>query len=200
MVDSPAYRLNHEEVIKALEEGIAFAENLNPIEAVPDERGAVSAMVFAREGAARAARRTAQAGRDEARSRCRRGRCSSPPARRRTSPTRRKRPDTFQLDAKKKFFQPHRVERNGDGRFQLVAGSPTASSPRTTHGGRFVSYYGDNHPRYAGNVVKAMASAKDGLSAGRRSCSRDELAALDRRARRERDAAWQRLVRGSTTS
>ena len=38
MVDSPAYRLNHEEVIKALEEGIAFAENLNPIEAVPDER------------------------------------------------------------------------------------------------------------------------------------------------------------------
>ena len=41
MVDSPAYRLNHEEVIKALEEGIAFAENLNPIEAVPDERGAV---------------------------------------------------------------------------------------------------------------------------------------------------------------
>ena len=30
MVDSPAYRLNHEEVIKALEEGITFAENLNP--------------------------------------------------------------------------------------------------------------------------------------------------------------------------
>src|SRR4029077_2490578 len=29
MVDSPAYRLNHEEVIKALEEGITFAENLN---------------------------------------------------------------------------------------------------------------------------------------------------------------------------
>ena len=40
MVDSPAYRLNHEEVIKALEEGIAFAENLNPNEAVIDERGA----------------------------------------------------------------------------------------------------------------------------------------------------------------
>ena len=37
LVDSPAYRLNHEEVIKALEEGIAFAENLNPLEAVPDD-------------------------------------------------------------------------------------------------------------------------------------------------------------------
>ncbi len=31
MVDSPAYRLNHEEVIKALEEGIVFAELLNPV-------------------------------------------------------------------------------------------------------------------------------------------------------------------------
>ena len=41
MVDSPAYRLNHEEVIKALEEGIAFVENVNPIEAVPDADGAV---------------------------------------------------------------------------------------------------------------------------------------------------------------
>src|SRR5262249_19519489 len=28
--------------------------------------------------------------------------------------------------------------------------------------GRKVSFYGDNHPWYAGSVVKAMASAKDG--------------------------------------
>src|SRR5262249_23565317 len=34
LVDSPAYRLNHEEVIKALEEGISFIENMNPEEAV----------------------------------------------------------------------------------------------------------------------------------------------------------------------
>src|SRR5262249_48408441 len=27
---------------------------------------------------------------------------------------------------------------------------------------RFITFYGDNHPTYAGNVVKAMASAKDG--------------------------------------
>jgi NAD(P)H-flavin reductase len=30
------------------------------------------------------------------------------------------------------------------------------------HDGKFISYYGDNHPQYAGNVVKAMASAKHG--------------------------------------
>ncbi|MEJ5212093.1 MAG: 4-(cytidine 5'-diphospho)-2-C-methyl-D-erythritol kinase, partial [Burkholderiales bacterium] len=28
--------------------------------------------------------------------------------------------------------------------------------------GHYISYFGDNHPTYAGNVVKAMASAKDG--------------------------------------
>src|SRR5260370_33846051 len=50
MMDSPVYRLNHEEVIKALEEGVVFAENLNPVEAVPDARGALQAMIFRREG------------------------------------------------------------------------------------------------------------------------------------------------------
>jgi hypothetical protein len=28
--------------------------------------------------------------------------------------------------------------------------------------GRFITFYGDNHPTYAGNVVKAMGSAKQG--------------------------------------
>jgi len=46
--DSPAYRLNHEEVQKALEEGIDFVECMNPVEAVPDEFGAVKAIRFER--------------------------------------------------------------------------------------------------------------------------------------------------------
>src|SRR5690606_33302446 len=45
--DAPAYRLNHEEVSEALEEGIYFAENMNPLDAVPDEYGHVKAMRFA---------------------------------------------------------------------------------------------------------------------------------------------------------
>jgi NADPH-dependent glutamate synthase beta subunit-like oxidoreductase len=40
MNDSPAYRLNHEEVIKALEEGIGFVEKMSPVEAIPDTTGA----------------------------------------------------------------------------------------------------------------------------------------------------------------
>ena len=42
--DSPAYRLNHEEVIKSLEEGIGFAECMSPVEALLDERGHVRAL------------------------------------------------------------------------------------------------------------------------------------------------------------
>ena len=46
MLDSPAYRLNHEEITKSLEEGIAFVERMNPEEAIPDEFGHVSALRF----------------------------------------------------------------------------------------------------------------------------------------------------------
>src|SRR4029077_12147306 len=48
MEESPAYRLNHEEVIKALEEGIYFIENLEHVEDVPDGAGKLTAMRFQR--------------------------------------------------------------------------------------------------------------------------------------------------------
>ena len=48
MQDAPAYRLNHEEVALALQEGISFTENMNPVEAISDEFGHVKAMVFTR--------------------------------------------------------------------------------------------------------------------------------------------------------
>ncbi|WDT80934.1 MAG: FAD-dependent oxidoreductase [Candidatus Manganitrophus sp.] len=47
--DSPAYRLNHEEVDKALEEGIVFVENMSPVECVPDTHGAVKEVTFERQ-------------------------------------------------------------------------------------------------------------------------------------------------------
>ena len=186
MVDSPAYRLNHEEVIKALEEGIVFAENLNPIEAVPDANGALSAMIFRREG---------QEGRD--------GQDGTNtltlPARTclvaaGTSPNitcENEAPGTFRLDSKKKFFQPHSIVER-DGRFALV---PDPQGFFTSHetDGRFVTYYGDNHPRYAGNVVKAMASAKQGFPQVARLFA-GELASLDPEQQAGRDATWRRLV------
>jgi NAD(P)H-flavin reductase len=183
MVDSPAYRLNHEEVIKALEEGISFAENLNPVEAVPDEFGAVQAMILSREGQQpEGAPRTVTL-----------------PARTvlvaaGTSPNvtyEKEAPNTFALDSRKKFFQPHKVERAESGQFQLVP-DPDGFFTSYNHEGRFVSYYGDNHPRFAGNVVKAMASAKKGYPKVA-ALFADEMKALDPARQPERDARWRAL-------
>jgi NADPH-dependent glutamate synthase beta subunit-like oxidoreductase/NAD(P)H-flavin reductase len=184
MVDSPAYRLNHEEVMKALEEGIAFAENLNPIAAIPDQYGAVKEMAFKREGQVRE-------GQDAT---------VTLPARTvliaaGTTPNityEKEIKGTFQLDAKKKFFQPHAVYRGDDGGFHL---RPDANGFFTSYesDGRFVTFYGDNHPRYAGNVVKAMASAKDGFPLVV-SLFAKELSALDPSTQTARDAAWAALA------
>src|SRR6202030_3510057 len=44
LIDSPSYTLNHEEVEKALEEGIRFAEGLTPIAIGVDDHGHVRAL------------------------------------------------------------------------------------------------------------------------------------------------------------
>jgi NADPH-dependent glutamate synthase beta subunit-like oxidoreductase/NAD(P)H-flavin reductase len=183
MIDSPAYRLNHEEIIKALEEGIVFAENLDPQEAVADENGALKSVVFSRSAT------SAHVALD----------CIELPARTLlvaagTSPNityEKERPGSFQLDSKKKFFQGFRAERNGNG-FHLVPDT-NGFFTSATGDGRFVSFYGDNHPAYAGNVVKAMASAKDGYPHVVR-LFEDELRTLDPGAQGLRDAAWGTLV------
>src|SRR5690348_12187227 len=45
LIDSPSYTLNHEEVEKALEEGIRFAENLTPLRVEVDRHGHARALV-----------------------------------------------------------------------------------------------------------------------------------------------------------
>ena len=59
--------------------------------------------------------------------------------------------------------------------------------------GRFVSFYGDDHPFYAGNVVKAMASAKRRLSRDGPLFAR-EVAAQDSSEQPERENAWVRFA------
>jgi len=49
MVDSPSYTLNHEEVEKALEEGIRFAECVDPRRIDVDARGAAQSITLARQ-------------------------------------------------------------------------------------------------------------------------------------------------------
>ncbi|MBL8151558.1 MAG: FAD-dependent oxidoreductase, partial [Blastocatellia bacterium] len=158
LVDSPAYRLNHEEVAKALEEGISFIEHINPVEAIPDEYGAVNAIRFEKQT------RTEQGKWINS------GECVVIPARSvcvaaGTSPNiiyEKEYPGTFKLE--RNFFAGHKAIRNSEGKVELVAAHADKDAFFTSYNkdGKLISYYGDNHPAYNGNVVKAMASSKAG--------------------------------------
>ncbi len=159
--DSPAYRLNHEEVQKALEEGINFVECMSPTEAVPDEYNAVKALIFERLDY------VAETGKFENTGEMHEFPGHTVCVAAGTSPNviyEKEKPGTFKMDEWRQFFQPFKVERNGDGKLHAIeaAKGETGFFTSYEHEGKFISYYGDNHPKYAGNVVKAMASAKDG--------------------------------------
>ncbi len=161
--DSPAYRLNHEEVQKALEEGINFIECMSPTEAVSDEFNAVKALKFERLDY------VAETGKFENTSEIHEFAARTVCVAAGTSPNviyEKEKPGTFKMDEWRQFFQPFKVERNGNGKLHVVeaAKGETGFFTSYEHNGKFISYYGDNHPKYAGNVVKAMASAKHGYS------------------------------------
>jgi NADPH-dependent glutamate synthase beta subunit-like oxidoreductase len=99
MQDSPAYRLNHEEVTKALEEGIVFAENLDPVEAVPDGYGAVKSLAFTRRAA------DGTPARVELPARTVLVAAGTVP----NVTYEKEHPGTFQLDSRQKFFQGFRA-------------------------------------------------------------------------------------------
>ncbi len=191
LIDSPAYRLNHEEIIKSLEEGIYYAENLSPVEAVPDEFGHVKSMLFEKQ--------VNEDGRWKDS-----GIVVELPARSAmvaagTSPNviyEKEHPGTFKLDKWKQFFQAYTVSGT-----ELIEVDPAqqngffTSYQHPAQKEKLISFYGDNHPRYAGNVVKAMASARDGFPQVLSLFERD-LRGLDRssRAQMERDSRWAELT------
>jgi NADPH-dependent glutamate synthase beta subunit-like oxidoreductase/NAD(P)H-flavin reductase len=167
LIDSPSYTLNHEEVAKALEEGISFAERLSPEEVLLD-----------RFGWAHALRLSSNAEAD-----------SNPgappidivmPARSilvaaGTQPNTvlgREEPQHVTIDGK--YFQAF----DEDGR---KVTPERVTKPAAAHvlmsvrpDGRAISFFGDLHPSYAGNVVKAMASAKQGYPVVSRMLAKQE--------------------------
>ena len=175
--DAPAYRLNHEEVALALQEGISVTENMNPVEAIPDEFGHVKAMGFTRADGSRVdlpARTVLVAAG--------------------TVPNvtyEKEHPGSFSLDSKQKFFQGFKAVKTNHA-FTLES-DPNGFFTSHNTGGKFVTYYGDNHPRYNGNVVKAMASAKHGYPHVV-ALFADHIASLDAKQQPQREQSWQSLV------
>ena len=164
LTDSPAYRQNHEEVEKALEEGVRYAPALNPVEAIADEHGHLAYVRFESmspgDGAWTA---TGQRHTVEMRSLM---------VAAGTSPNiiyETEHPGTFELEGK--FFRRHELgPEEGAGPTLVPVHDDDAVVKRArpapftsyTANRRRITFFGDNHPVYAGNVVKAMASAKHG--------------------------------------
>jgi len=161
--DSPAYRQNHEEVHEALKEGIELAEGMSPIEAIEDEYGALKSVKFSK--------LLEKDGSWENSGEEKEIPLKSMFIAAGTSPNtiyQQEFPATFKMD--KKYFQRYEPSWSAGDLPEMVPMDDTLSpklgksAPFTSYqkNGKFISFYGDNHPVYAGNVVKAMASAKDG--------------------------------------
>lgn len=149
MSDSPAYLRNHEEIVKALEEGIYYAERLEPTEAVLDEHGHVQQLRCVHTVSGDQVTLPARAVLVAA---------GSIP----NTVYEREHPGTFEMDGK--FFAAYRIDEAGEMVRVPSAGHNKSAQPGffTSYrdGGLRVSFVGDNHPWFHGSVVKAMASSK----------------------------------------
>ena len=158
LTDSPSYTLNHEEVAKAMEEAVRFAEGLTPTAVDTDRFGHAAALRVKRADGTEAVL----------------------PAK------------TILVAA---GTQPNTVLAREDGRIQLdgryfqavdetgakVTPERAMAKPELAQvlmyraeNGRFLSFFGDLHPSFFGNVVKAMGGAKRGYPVVSRA-----LAAMD---------------------
>jgi NADPH-dependent glutamate synthase beta subunit-like oxidoreductase/NAD(P)H-flavin reductase len=157
LIDAPSYTLNHEEVAKALEEGIRFAECLAPAEVEVDGFGHASAL-----------RCTVQHWNAET------GKLETT-AEQVTLPARsilvaagtqpntvlqREDPTAVEIDGR--YFRALDAHGNPVSPEKVAKPNETHVLSSMREDGRAVSFFGDLHPSFSGNVVKAMGSAKRG--------------------------------------
>jgi NADPH-dependent glutamate synthase beta subunit-like oxidoreductase/NAD(P)H-flavin reductase len=157
LIDSPSYTLNHEEVGKALEEGVSFAEGLTPLRVEVDASGQARAVSFAVQSLGGDGK-WANAGKTELPARSVLVAAGTQP----NTVLAREHPGHFVLDGK--YFQAC-DEEGAPLRPERATSKPASAEVLLSRfaDGRFISYFGDLHPSYFGNVVKAMGSAKQGF-------------------------------------
>jgi NADPH-dependent glutamate synthase beta subunit-like oxidoreductase/NAD(P)H-flavin reductase len=146
LTDAPSYTLNHEEVAKALEEGVRFAESLAPIGVEVDRFGHAAGL-----------------------------RCSHADGSEVLLPARAvlvaagtqpntvlaREDDRIRLDGR--YFQA--IDEHGAPVTPIRGLSKPPVAEVLMHrdsAGRGISFFGDLHPSFFGNVVKAMGSARRG--------------------------------------
>lgn len=158
MNESPAYLRNHEEIEKALQEGIYYLEAMNPVEAVLDVHGHVEALLCRRQTKQPGGGWTdADADPVHLGARTVLVAAGSSP----NTVYEREHPGSFAMDGR--YYTTHALS---GGRLHRVDGKGHCKQTDIgfftshEHGGRYVSVLGDNHPQFHGSVVKAMASGR----------------------------------------
>ncbi len=146
LTDSPSYTLNHEEVAKAMEEAVRFAEGLTPTAVDTDRFGHAAALRVKRADGTEAVLPA---------------RAILVAAGTQPNTVFAREDGRIQLDGR--YFQA--VDENG----AKVTPERAMAKPEVAQvlmhraeNGRFVSFFGDLHPSFFGNVVKAMGGAKRG--------------------------------------
>lgn len=156
MTDSPAYTRNHEEIIKAFEEGIFYADGLDPKQAKLDKYGHVEAMVF-RKQARGADGKWAATGEEV-----------TLPARAILVATGARPNVAYEFEHRGHFAKEsghYQTYENRDGVLTPVSVPDHLKLPEfgpfTSYANddRRVSFLGDTHPAFHGSVVGAIASA-----------------------------------------
>ncbi len=156
LIDAPSYTLNHEEVALALQEGPRFAELLAPRAVEIDRFGHAEALTVTRQAV----------GEDGALSDT--GERVTIPARTvlvaaGTQPNTvlaREEPDKVSVDGR--YFQALDEDGNPVTPERLAKPETPQVLIAREQDGRAVSFWGDLHPSFFGNVVKAMGGAKQG--------------------------------------
>src|SRR5712671_6080441 len=175
LIDAPSYTLNHEEVAKAMEEGIRFAEMLTPIAVEVDVFDQAASLRLTRHAAPEIGghRPLADQGPGEE---------VVVPARTilvaaGTQPNTvlaREDPEHVALDGR--YFRA--LDEEGVPAVPERVAKPAVAQVLMSlvPDGRAVSFWGDLHPSFAGNVVKAMGGTKQGYPVVSRTLARREPA------------------------
>ncbi len=141
--DSPAYRLNHQELNKAFEEGVEFIENITPLEVEIDEFNHIKSLKCVDEKTYECRSLLIAAG---------------------TAPNiSAKLEDGLDFEISQKYFAE--IDENHKHYPISHSARPKNFSVITKideNSKKAVSFFGDLHPNFEGNVVKAMKSSKVG--------------------------------------
>ena len=156
LVDAPSYTLNHEEVAKAMEEGIRFAECLAPEEVKIDRFGHAEALVLLSHKVEEGTGKIIPTG-ERVTLKARTILVAAG-----TTPNTVLAREDKQVEIDGRYFQAYDEAGNKVKPARVAKPDKVEVLMHMREDGRALSFFGDLHPSFAGNVVKAMGGAKLG--------------------------------------